>query len=194
MPEGRAARPGLQQRLSDMQQQVAAVEFGLQPPTESLHMALVDQLHMLADIIESARSELAATRPDDIVGQHLPAVSDELDAIVLHTAEATGLILDECETLEEAVRDSTVRAVVTGATTRIYEACSFQDITGQRVAKVVHTLKVIEARVGEMVRVFGTSPLPVTTRPHTVALLNGPQRSGLAMEQGDIDALLASFD
>ena len=177
-----------------MQDRVAAVE--LRPPhgTATLHMALVAQLHLLAEFIETARSELAATRPDDIVGQHLPAASDELDAIVLHTAEATGLILDECEMLEAAIGQSASRAVVTAATTRIYEACSFQDITGQRVAKVVHTLKVIEAKVGEMVRVFGTSPVVAVDSRRPVVLLNGPQRSGLAMEQRDIDALLASFE
>ena len=37
------------------------------------------------------------------------------------------------------------------ATTRIYEACGFQDITGQRITKVVNTLKIIEAKVGQLV-------------------------------------------
>ena len=194
MPEAGVAPPGLVQRLLDMQDRLAAVEFGVQPGSMTPHMALVSQLRMLAEFIESARSELAATRPDDIVGQHLPAASDELDAIVLHTAEATGLILDECETLEEAAQGSPLRAVVTGATARIYEACSFQDITGQRVAKIVHTLKAIEAKVDEMVRVFGAIPATAGASHHPAALLNGPQHRGLAMEQQEIDALLASFE
>ena len=194
MPEGGAAPSGLAQRLSDMQQQMASVEFGPHSAAASLHAALAARLGMLADFIDSARRELAATRADDIVGQHLPAASDELDAIVLHTAEATGLILDECETLEAAVKDTAFRSAVTGATAKIYEACSFQDITGQRVAKVVHTLKVIEATVGEMVRVFGTAAPNAATPVRSDALLNGPQRSGLAMEQPAVDALLASFE
>ena len=41
------------------------------------------------------------------------------------------------------------------ATTRIYEACSFQDITGQRITKVVATLKTIEAKVAGIVSTFG---------------------------------------
>ncbi len=155
---------------------------------------LLSQLHVLSDFIENLRREVASTQADDIVGRHLPAASDELDAIVLHTAEATGLILDECEILEQAVDGDAFRAVVTGSTARIYEACSFQDITGQRVAKIVHTLKVIEAKVGEMVRVF-SSTRPVETVPELpTALLNGPQRSGVAMQQHDIDALLDSFE
>ena len=42
------------------------------------------------------------------------------------------------------------------ATTRIYEACSFQDITGQRITKVVAALKAIEAKVAQIVATFGS--------------------------------------
>ncbi len=42
------------------------------------------------------------------------------------------------------------------ATTRIYEACSFQDITGQRITKVVATLKTIERKVAHIIGTFGT--------------------------------------
>ena len=41
------------------------------------------------------------------------------------------------------------------ATTRIYEACGFQDITGQRITKVVATLKAIERKVAQIVATFG---------------------------------------
>ncbi len=44
------------------------------------------------------------------------------------------------------------------ATTRIYEACGFQDITGQRITKVVNTLKVDrEPRLAQLVATFGES-------------------------------------
>ena len=41
------------------------------------------------------------------------------------------------------------------ATTRIYEACSFQDITGQRITKVVKALHGIEEKVDAFVAAFG---------------------------------------
>ncbi len=194
MLEADVASPGLAQRLSEMHDQVKDSELSAGPVTAVQHAALLAQLRTLAAFIESARQEITAVRADDIVGQHVPAATDELDAIVLHTAEATGLILDECETLDECVQDSPLRLSVTGATARIYEACSFQDITGQRVAKVVHTLKAIEARVCDMLRVFGCAPSEAVISFGPVGLLNGPQRNGHAMEQGEVDALLASFD
>ena len=46
------------------------------------------------------------------------------------------------------------------AVTRIYEACSFQDITGQRITKVVTTLKVIEEKVAHIISTFGPNTEP----------------------------------
>ena len=82
------------------------------------------------------------------------------------------------------------------ATTRIYEACGFQDITGQRITKVVAALKMIEAKIAHIVATFSDQregqniPKP----EEDVALLNGPQLPALAMDQSDIDKLMASFD
>ena len=84
------------------------------------------------------------------------------------------------------------------ATTQIYEACSFQDITGQRITKVVATLKAIETKVAQIVTTFGTSerevPIAEAADGAEAALLNGPQHPTVAMDQSDIDKLLASFE
>jgi chemotaxis protein CheZ len=130
----------------------------------------------------------------------IPFATDELDAIVDHTAVATNAILESCEMLDE------VAATVTGdaaarlqeAVTKIYEACSFQDITGQRITKVVTTLKVIEAKVAQIMTTFGVEIEPGEKREaapnhHEAVLLNGPQLPSNAMDQSDIDKLLASF-
>ena len=47
-----------------------------------------------------AKSEIAALRSTTSTDSHIPAATDELDAMVEHTAEATNEILDSCETLE----------------------------------------------------------------------------------------------
>ena len=77
------------------------------------------------------------------------------------------------------------------ATTRIYEACSFQDITGQRITKVVATLKTIEAKVAQIVATFGGSDrgraIAAAAETGEAALLNGPQHPAVAMDQSDID-------
>ena len=93
---------------------------------------------------------------------------------------------------------------VTNAVTAVYEACGFQDITGQRISKVVAALQHIECKVGSILDAFGdridrgtAPPKPApkngTERPDE-HLLNGPQLPSEGVSQDDVDALLASFD
>ena len=62
--------------------------------------ALLSELEALGREVKRAKSEIAALRVDDINHSHIPAATDELDAVVEHTAEATNKILDSCEKLE----------------------------------------------------------------------------------------------
>ncbi|WP_242390546.1 protein phosphatase CheZ [Pararhodospirillum photometricum] len=173
-------------------------------------LRLVDEIRALADYIDTARRDLVALRPQDIQERFIPTAADELDAIVQATESATEDIMDAVESLEEVTGrlDPEDADALRAATTRIYEACAFQDITGQRITKVVRTLKAIEERVSAMLTAFSVDPLqmaaapPVAVdsgeagvaaigdRPEDMALLNGPQREGAAMGQDDIDALL----
>ncbi len=165
---------------------------------------LLAEVEELAQTLSRARAEIAALRADDINISHIPSATDELDAIVAHTATATDSILECCERLDVvAVELAEAPAqALRDVTTRIYEACSFQDITGQRITKVVATLKTIEAKVAHILDVFAshaaTTDLPPAPPPAPVSeaesLLNGPQLPMQAMDQSDIDALLASFD
>jgi chemotaxis protein CheZ len=166
-------------------------------------VSLLSEVEALGRTISNAKAEIAALRVDDITVSHIPFATDELDAIVAHTASATNAILACCETLDEvgAAASGEMAAKLTDVTTRIYEACSFQDITGQRITKVVATLKTIEEKVASIIAAFGdrsemtAAPLPVASSVVTEAsLLNGPQLPTAAMDQSEIDRLLASFD
>ena len=62
---------------------------------------------------------------------------------------------------------------------------------------MVATLKTIETKVAQIVAAFGADrPVPAKTAadPAEATLLNGPQRPTVAMDQSDIDKLLASFE
>ena len=159
--------------------------------------ALLAEVEQLGRTIAQARQEIAALNMDDINGSFIPSATDELDAIVGATAAATNEILDAVETVETvagSVPPEQAEAL-RGVTTRIYEACSFQDITGQRVTKVVKTLKTIDDRVTAIIATFGervavvprATPAPAPTGE--AALLNGPQLPGGGVDQASIDAL-----
>jgi chemotaxis protein CheZ len=191
--------------ITDIVRCVLATMRGDLTRTES---ALLCEVEELGRTIANARAEIAALKVDDITVSHIPSATDELDAIVAHTAAATNSILEVCETLDQVAGsvDGATAQQLQEATTRIYEACSFQDITGQRITKVVATLKAIDSKVAQIIAAFGgrqpsdpppavaTPAEPVAAADAEVVPMHGPQLPAAAMDQSDIDKLLASFD
>jgi chemotaxis protein CheZ len=135
----------------------------------------------------------------DISGTHIPIATDELDAVVAATEAATGTIMDSCDAVTEYAEnlDSAHKDFLVSEVTKILEACSFQDITGQRITKVVKSLKAIDEKVTLLMDVL-KDKLPTSVEPETVEdtrtgdarLLNGPQMPDKAISQADIDKLL----
>lgn len=153
---------------------------------------LLAEVEELARTIATTRTELQRLDAGPFVAGQVPAARDELDEVVAHTATATDQILEVCEELERAGAGVDA-ATLQQATTRIYEACSFQDITGQRISKVVATLKAIEGKVSQILEVFGQAPTAEPAPASVPSLTNGPQLPVNAMDQADIDKLLADF-
>lgn len=171
---------------------------------EQLSAKIMAELDALSQFIHNARQEIAALRPDQVTQEYLPAAANELDAVVEATAEATHAIMDATEQIESVVDkvDPEVRQILEDATMKVYEACGFQDLTGQRINKVVKTLREIEMKVDALVAVFGrevegglAAMAAATPKPVTDAdLLSGPQLDGQGISQDDIDRLLAELD
>jgi chemotaxis protein CheZ len=57
------------------------------------------ELRALRELIEETRREISATQMGDISGKHVPTATDELDAVVAATEEATGAIMDACDSI-----------------------------------------------------------------------------------------------
>ncbi len=75
------------------------------------------------------------------------------------------------------------------------EACNFQGITGQRINKVVKTIRFIEEKILAMINIWGAEAfidLPVASDPSADAddsLMNGPQLQNQGITQDEINAL-----
>ncbi|MCW5752407.1 MAG: protein phosphatase CheZ [Alphaproteobacteria bacterium] len=162
------------------------------------------ELQELAEHIRKTRAEIAALRPKDISANRIMAASEELDAIISATERATGDILNAAEQIGELCRSKAAHESIEALSFEIISACSFQDITGQRISKVVNTLRYIEQRLASMIeiwdaasehRVEGDPHLfdPTDTRPDA-HLLHGPALEGAGLQQDDIDQLLQSME
>ena len=153
---------------------------------------LFAEVARLALLIRQAKQDIAGLGAGEISSRFIPEAKDELDAVVGATETAADVILSAAETIENQTAGlaPAAAAPIRAAVTRIYEACNFQDITGQRIGKVVRTLHDIEARVLGLLGPNDNSPPPVPAAPPS--LENGPQLPGAAQGQAAIDAIFCA--
>lgn len=194
------ARPHAALEASEVATLVESIVESLSGDMSVADLKLYRELEQLAGYIHRAKREIAELQPHEIRERHIPAATDELDAVVDATAVATGRILDEVETIEKLAADVPAESgtLIKAAVTRVYEACNFQDITGQRINKVVKTLKYIETKIDALLSAFdgavgGEAAAPSMKAPDE-EFISGPQLPDTANKQDEIDAILASLD
>ena len=155
---------------------------------------LLGVLQYLSEHIRHTRRELGTLRKGGD-GQILASTTDELEEIVAETARAANEIMGAAEAIEAQMPnvDKGVANALLAAVTRIYEASAFQDITGQRITKIIRAVQDIEEKIGTLAKACGELE-PLCDSPEgDAALLNGPQLGSAAATQDDIDALFDSI-
>jgi chemotaxis protein CheZ len=137
-------------------------------------------------------------------------VTRELDAVMESAERATEQILNAAEDIEDAAntlsaslrreQEKSLALDIQDNVLRIFEACNFQDLTGQRIAKVLTTLKFVEDRVARMIEIWGgidafrTYAASAAADIDRVATLQGPKLDGDEghVSQHDVDAIFAT--
>lgn len=161
--------------------------------------AVTAELTAIADEISRMKVDIAHLRANDMKVNRIPEAGRELDAIVEATESATVTIMEAAEMIMSA--DTTdpqaYQALVNDKMIAIFEACAFQDITGQRISKVVHTLNYIDERVTafiERLRLAEELEAPAvetdSDRRCRELILHGPQHAGEGVSQDEIDQML----
>jgi len=166
------------------------------------------ELDLIYDAINRTKTEIATLHITGFEGPEMKRVTHELDAIVGGTEQATEGILAAAEFIDQAAnslaaavkteQDQELAHDIQDHVIKIFEACNFQDLTGQRITKVVGALKFIETHIVRMMEIWGgiesfkdIAPAPPEQRAGDARLVNGPKLEGEAghASQDDIDAL-----
>jgi chemotaxis protein CheZ len=166
------------------------------------------ELDEIRTSIVNTKREITSLHHSGFVGEDQATASDELDAVVKGTEDATEKILTAAEIIEsnaanlanalKSGADHDVALDIQEQAIAVFEACNFQDLTGQRITKVVNTLKFIEERVDYMMTIWGgeesfagIKPEKQTGKTSDDHLLNGPAMEDAidVASQDDIDAL-----
>lgn len=163
----------------------------------------------LVQYIRRFREEIAQMVASDTGHQtRFHGMSDQLDAIVHATEDATNAILENMEAVDGILTDlrdaddggtrATLCDDLENRTMAVIEACTFQDITGQRVNKIVRSMKFVEDRVNVMIELWGESEIETLANAYSqankkegdAALLEGPAlNSEASISQDEIDKL-----
>ena len=167
------------------------------------------ELDSIYEAISRTKREIATLHYAGAQGQEITRVTDQLGAIVLGTETATNSILAAAEKIDDLSSnlssrlsggDQEIAREILDHVISIFEACNFQDITGQRISKVVNAMRFVEERVHHMIDIWGglesfkdVETLDDSKPRGEAALLNGP---ALASDKGvtSQDAIDALFD
>src|SRR3954470_9026575 len=166
------------------------------------------ELDLIHDAINRTKREIAVLHGKSFEGDEMSKVTGELGAVVGGTEEATQQILEAAEAIDQAASAMTkvnspdqqklLSEEIQERVVSIFEACNFQDLTGQRISKVMTTMKFIENHINVMMEIWGGvdaikahAPPIIDDREGDAKLLNGPKGLGDVghASQNDIDAM-----
>lgn len=156
-----------------------------------------DDLRKISYQISDTKRDLADFRVNEMHERSIPEADLELNAVVEATETATNTIMEAAEAImagDPSDPDS-YSEMVNNKVIEIFEACSFQDITGQRISKVVKTLNFIDEQIAGIIArldVENKAEKEGGSRPSGKSLLDnllhGPALSGKGSSQDDVDA------
>jgi chemotaxis protein CheZ len=192
------------EQLTQSREALEQAEIPDRAPThDKVGQNCASELVLLQETVGRVRAEIAGFKPAG--GNGMARASRELQAVVTETVSATQAILqaaedidDAANTLSAAVKTSHEQELahdIRDAVIQIFEACNFQDVSGQRLHKVTTTLASVETQLARLIDACAGGPFC----PHETAadpttdrrFLNGPKlrdESGHST-QTDIDRI-----
>ena len=174
-------------------------------------LAMRSELDVMKAASTNTRDEIAALYHSESNGKGMRRAADELGAVVGSTERATSTLLTALEEIEASANILRAGNLGKGGQDKVdvildrvivaYEACNFQDLTGQRISKIVNVLSFVESHLDRMIAawsgldgfrdVFSAGPAAVVDPDDERSLLNGPKldEDPGHVDQSDIDAL-----
>src|SRR5260221_11752558 len=141
------------------------------------------ELDLIHDAINRTKREIAVLHGKSFDGAEMAKVNGELGAVVGGTEEATQQILEATEAIDQAAsalsknispdQQKLLAEEIQERVISIFEACNFQDLTGQRINKVMTTMKFIEKHIIEMMDIWGGVDAIKAHAPPIVATREG---------------------
>lgn len=193
--------PDLAEIMHELSALRAALANAPSPPAAKAGKVLQDEIDRLAAELRSVRDAVAGTKPvgGNVSPTHLaPAtqIISELEAATCGSEQAAQKILAAAEDIDQAANNLSAALKsdierglaqdIRDRVIQIFEACNYQDLTSQRVAKVITALGRIERQIAralnEPVRAEIAPPAHGPRLPHDRGHVS----------QDDVDAMFSA--
>jgi chemotaxis protein CheZ len=167
-------------------------------PAGAATARLASELNLIHGAISGTEHHRTGGTGSHAPAAHLTRIGHELDAVVNGTDTATQKILAAAEEIDQTANNLSAAlkgkieqefaADIQDLVIQIFEACNFQDLAGQRVNKVMATLKFVEDHITRVLDEIKNIP---PARPDPAQVLHGPRLDidRGHVTQGDIDAM-----
>jgi len=151
--------------------------------------AVLKALYSQIELIYKEFSEIRCQAEGIVNHSQMPDAALHLNDVLQATEDATNIIMDAVTAIGTLVDSAGIafeaKEAISEQVGKVYEACSFQDITGQRIKKVLQHLGTLE---NQLLRLSKTAQAhKMTAHLSADPLLNGPQLTAVAPNQEDID-------
>jgi chemotaxis protein CheZ len=164
---------------------------------------LASELNLIAGAIAGPEDDDDGNDGAELDAAHLTRISHELTAVASGTEQATQKILAATEEIDQLANNLSAALKgkieqglaqdISDLVIRIFEACNFQDLIGQRVAKVMAAIQFVEDHIGRVLDEIKNAP-PAKSSGGAVQYLHGPRLDTDSghVSQAEIDAMFDS--
>ncbi|WP_270937215.1 hypothetical protein [Falsiroseomonas oryzae] len=158
------------------------------------------ELHASVELADMGEARLSGelARMQDQISQlvAMPAAATrnsglELEAVVQVTEAAANTIMEAAEAIGDwiaAGRDAATAPAIAERVNAIFEACAFQDLTGQRIRRAIQHLQQVEGVLQTLLPDGTVVPRPRVQVATQLRTVEAPKASA-DLAQADIDAL-----
>jgi hypothetical protein len=194
----------LLEAIHRLEEAVAQQKAATPDPSSDTNSQTIERIRLdlseMAKTIAQTKRDIASINSGEEPSNRLLEASEVLDAIIRTTERATSDILGAAENMQEAawtLREEGANEALCTALDRhatdIYTACSFHDLTAQRTAKIIHTLRYLENRLHGMIAMWDEEGGGQATSAAQVLALHDSV-GGSNLNQSDVDGVILEED
>lgn len=159
---------------------------------------ILENITHLSYQIAYVKHKISIMSDNILKDEFIPEISVELNSVIEQTEKSVmGIldVLDEINIINQKITDPDIKEKLITNSTKIFELCNFQDLTGQIINRIIKRLTVIESTVDKIVEILGQSSKYSHNHNNNVCdiLLHGPQKEAERPSQNQIDDLFSNL-